>query len=326
MTTRLKSNYSVEVFTTPLRVTPYQGTESSLLRRVYLDPTSLQFNTQTKKILSNLSSFPPDILYPVNNGWQSILAKKFCLQHKTKLLLAGHSGPGWDDRVNLWLCPNAFITFSQAQAEWARGVTKKVPVHVIPHAIDTNQFQPGKSPLKLNLPKPIFISVAALKQGRGETHKNIKATIEAIDNLKKGSLLLIGDGPDAERIDGIANYKLSAMRYKRITVSHNVINQYYRAADVFTLASSASEAFGISYLEALASNLPVVTTDDNLRHEIIGPAGVYIKDPNNVTEYSRGLQKAMDTKWSNLPRIQAQKYSWDKIIPQYKNLFDSLIS
>ena len=293
----LSNRLSIELISLP--APQYTGSESTLLRRLYLDTTSRAIFQLTRSVLVRLAQHPPDILYPVNNGWQSILCKLFCLQHKTKLLLAGHSGPGWDDRVNLWLHPDAFITFSQAQAKWARGVTKKVPLYVIPHAVDTNQFKPGKSPLRLSLPRPIILCVAS-------GNKNVSATIKAVNRLKKGSLLLIGDGPGA------------------IQVPHSQIQNYYQAADLFTLASSTSEAFGLVYLEALACNKPIVTIDDDLRREIIGPAGVFIKNPSNIDEYSRGLQKAMDTKWGNIPQVQSQKYSWSKITPQYEKLFSSI--
>lgn len=324
---QLVSRLGAQVLTPAHPIRPYSGTEPLLLRRVYLDKTSRAIFKATQRALSQLHEQPPDFLYPVNNGWQSILCKLFCLRHpKTKLILAGHSGPGWDDRVNLWLCPDVFVAFSRAQAQWARGVNPKARIEVIPHAVDLDQFRPGESSLKLHLQPPIFVTVSALtRQGRaGETNKNITATINAVSKLKRGSLLLLGGGPDTDRINQLAKSKLPDKRYLQIIVSHNIINQYYQVADVFTLASSTSESFGIAYLEALACNLPVVTIDDDLRREIIGPAGVFVKDPNNASEYARGLATALSKKWGNTPRLQAQTYSWDNTLNQYQQLFTSL--
>lgn len=326
---RLSLHHHVEVVTAadiPFPIKPYTNTEPQFLRRLYLDPKSLRLKKATEWILDKLAASRPDILYPVNNGWQSILSKRFCQKHKTKLILAGHSGPGRDDRVNLWLKPDAFITFSPVQAAWAEKQSRGVNVVTIPHAIDLKQFNPQTKPKNLKLPKPIFVTVSALppKSRGGETVKNIEATIKAVSNLPKGSLLLIGQGNQAENLDELAKKHLGPNRYQRLKVSHNEMPQYYTASTIFTLASSASEAFGLVYLEALACNLPVVTVDDPLRRFIIGNAGIYIKDPNDTTEYSQGLFQALSRDWGHKPRLQAQKFSWEHTIGQYEKLLNNL--
>jgi glycosyltransferase involved in cell wall biosynthesis len=242
-------------------------------------------STSTQKALARLEANPPDILYPLNNRWQSILCKLFCLRHKTKLILGGHSGLGWDDKLNLWLFPDVFICFTHAQEQWAKSVNPWANTVVIPHGVDTNKFMPHGPKAILNLPRPIFVTVA----------KNVAYTTRAVSQLKTGSLFVLQDIP------------------------HSQIDQYYRAADVFVMTSSPAEAFGIAYLEAMACNLPVVATDDPIRREIIGDAGLFVADPH--TNYSQVLKQVLAVKWGDKPRRQAVKFSWDKIIPQYLKLF-----
>src|SRR3989344_4727978 len=178
----------------------------------------------TRQALSQLEFNPPDIIYPLNNGWQSILAKIFCLRHKTKLVLAGHSGLGWDDKLNLWLCPDMFICFSQAQARWAKSVNPRTRIKVIPHGVDLEKFNPQVKPKKLPFKKPIFVTVSALSpQGRaGDSQKNIELTIQAMAKLKNASLLLLGQGQLALQIDHLAEQLLGPSRYRRFSVSHNL--------------------------------------------------------------------------------------------------------
>lgn len=326
---RLKDNFQIEIIQSSNLNSPslpYSGKESIILRRLFLDLSSWQIKQATQDTLKHLEENPPDILYPVNNGWQSLLCKKFCSNHKTKLLLAGHSGPGWDDRVNLWLKPDIFICFSKHQQKWVKSINRGVKTEVIPHSVDLTKFSPKKRPNLLKLPKPIFVSVSALSpQDRGgETNKNIDSTIKAIAKLKAGSFLLIGKGEDQTRIDKLAKSLLGSNRYQRLTMSHNIIHKYYQATDVFTLASSTSESFGLVYLEAMACGLPVVATDDSLRREIIGPAGVFIKSPQDIQEYSHGLLTALKKKWGNTPRAQSRKFSWKKAELMYQKLFRSL--
>jgi glycosyltransferase involved in cell wall biosynthesis len=99
--------------------------------------------------------------------------------------------------------------------------------------------------------------------------------------------------------------------------------EVYRSADVFTLPSASSEAFGNVLVEAMATNLPVVATNDPIRHEIVGEAGILI-DPENTEEYAAALQKALEINWGEKSRKQAEKFSWDKIALKYEELFLSL--
>ncbi len=253
----------------------------------------------TRQTLNHLESDPPDILYPLNNRWQSILSKFFCLRHKTKLVLGGHSGLGWDDKLNLWLFPQVFICFTRAQEQWAKKINPWVKTTVIPHGVNLHQFTPHGPKAKLSLPRPIFLTVSAPR-------KNLQATITAVAQLNQGSLLVLGSAGT--------------------TVAHEKIDQYYRAADVFVLTSSPAEAFGISYLEAMACNLPVVATDDPIRREIIGPAGILIKNPHDPIEYSRGLHQAITTNWGHRPSRQAAKFSWDKIARQHEKIFNQILT
>ncbi len=97
----------------------------------------------------------------------------------------------------------------------------------------------------------------------------------------------------------------------------------YRSADLFTFSTVPWESFGIVLVEAMASGLPVVATDDPIRREIVGDAGLFV-DPIDTDAYAAAIQKALDTDWGNKPRLQAEKFSWDKIAKQYETLFNSL--
>ena len=255
---------------------------------------SRQIARFTRQALNQLESHPPDILYPLNNRWQSILCKLFCLRHSIKLVLAGHSGLGWDDKLNLWLFPDVFICFTHAQEQWAKTVNPWAKTITIPHGVDIDKFSPTGTKARLSLPKPIFLALP----------KNVAAITRAVAQLNTGSLLVLGSAGTV--------------------VPHDKIDQYYRAADMFVLTSSRSEAFGIAYLEAMACNLPVIATDDPIRREIIGPAGLFVTDPQH--DYSHVLTQALTTKWDNLPRNQALKFSWPPIISQYEEVFAHLLT
>ena len=100
--------------------------------------------------------------------------------------------------------------------------------------------------------------------------------------------------------------------------------KYLKSCDVFTLVSESSEAFGLVYLEALACGLPVVATDDSLRRELIGDAGLFIKNPEDSRDYARALERAAKIDWGDRPVKQAEKIGWEKIAVRYLEEFKGL--
>ncbi len=126
--------------------------------------------------------------------------------------------------------------------------------------------------------------------------------------------------------DKILDYglkKLGKERFELISVPYQKMPEVYRGADVFTLPSKSSEAFGNVLVEAMASGLPVVATDDPIRREIVGDAGILV-DPTNVDSYSSALREALSKDWGGLPRKQAENFSWDIIADNYISLLSSL--
>jgi len=110
-----------------------------------------------------------------------------------------------------------------------------------------------------------------------------------------------------------------------VGVKYEDMPSVYRACDVFVFLQRSSEAFGIVYLEAMASGLPVVAADDSARREIVGDAGVFVDDSGNVDGLGEAIEKALETDWGMRPRGQAKNFSWDKIAVQYEKVFNSLL-
>ena len=107
-------------------------------------------------------------------------------------------------------------------------------------------------------------------------------------------------------------------------MDYQEIPAYYRSADLFVLPSWDREAFGIAYIEAMASNLPIVAPDDPPRREIVAEAGILV-DVSNTEAYSKAMREALKKDWGDLPRRQAEKFSWGRVADQYNQLFEKLI-
>lgn len=291
------------------------------LKRFFLNYYKRQEFLFTLKCLSDLLKLKPDFIIPLNSGWQALLCSLLSRFLKAKLIIVGQSGLGWDDRWNLLVRPHLFVALTKRQLKWAKKATIwKQDFALIPNGVDLKKFSPAGKKKKLTLKKPIILIVAA-----STPDKRVGQGIRAIARLKSASLLLLGQGPFDKKLDKLAYRLLGQDRFLHLSVPHQQTPLYYRSANIFTLCSRSSEAFGIAYLEAMASGLPCVATADQSRQEIVGPAGIFVKNPNSASEYSAALNQALVKKWGNLPRNQAKKFSWDSITKKYLNLLTSLI-
>lgn len=312
---RLFQNHQVLILPSPAKSTP-ASTRLSLLRRFFLDLASLRVALWTLKSLPRLSHFQPEIIFCTNGGWQALICSIYCRFSDAKLVIAGQSGPGWDDRWNLLMKPNLFVTLTNRQLEWAKLSTIwKQDFALIPNGVDLDQFKSAGNKFKTNLQRPIIMMVAATTPD-----KRVEQGIRAIASLKIGSLLLLGNGPLDERVNKLGYELLGKKRFLHTSVKHDQMPDYYRSADIFTLCSIGSEAFGIVYLEAMATGLTCVVTDDESRHEIVGKAGIFVKNPDDTKEYTSALAEALARSWGNLPRHQAEKFSWDSVAKKYEEV------
>lgn len=260
-----------------------------------------------------------EIIYPLNGYWQTFGCRLYAWLTGAKLVVGGHAGIGRDDRWNLYMFPDLFIAFSQKGFDWAKKVNQFVKIVKIPHGVNLEKFDSNVKPADLDLEIPRFVTAANLVE-----YKRVKETIKAVAKLKKGSLLVLGDGLLEKEIDELGNSLLGPNKYLRLKVAHSEMPKYLNSCDVFTLVSEESEAFGLVYLEALACNLPVVAIDDSLRRELIEAAGVFVKNPEDSQEYARCLEAAVKTGWRNRPINQAKKFDWEKIAERYLKEFKGI--
>ncbi len=261
-----------------------------------------------------------DLVIPTNGRLQALKTSLGRVFGGYKLLIVGHAGIGKDDIWNLLMFPDVFVALTNMQLKWAKKWSIKTRLVKIPNGVDLEKFSPIGKKAVINLESPIILSVGTL-----EWYKHHDLTIKAVSKMSKGSLLIIGRGLEQQKLEALGKSLLSDKRFKILNVDYDHMPEFYRAADLFTLPSWRREAFGIVYLEAMATNLAVVAPNDSSRMEIIGKAGILVNTAD-INLFAQSLCEALETKWGDLPRLQAEKFSWDKIAQEYKYLFESLIN
>lgn len=260
-----------------------------------------------------------NIVIPINGRFQSLKISLARMVGGYKLLITGHSGKGWDDIWNIAVCkPDIFVALTDPMANWAKKWAWGSKVIKIPNGIDLEKFNPRGETLNLGLPKPVILSVGALTW-----YKYHKRVIDAVSRLNRGSVLIVGEGPLKDELT-MQGKRLLRDRFKIISSRYEDMPKIYRSCNLFTLPSWDREAFGLVYLEAMASGLSVVAPDDQSRHEIVGNAGVFT-DVSDPKKYAEALEECLGKDWDQKPREQAEKFSWEKVAREYDELFSGLV-
>ena len=267
----------------------------------------------------NLLKGKYEIIIPTNGRFQVVITRIICWLSGAKMVVSGQSGMGWDDKVNLFTFPDAFVALSKRASDWAKSVNPHVRVLNIPNGVDLGKFKPKGKAFKTGLKTPVVLCGGAFTP-----QKRMDLAIKAVAKLANVSLLMVGGGGELKgELQRYGEKVLGEGRFKLLSVPFTQMPEVYRAADIFTLPSRPSESFGNVLVEAMASNLPVVATDDPVRKYIVGDAGVLV-DPTDTKAYAKAIEKALDQNWEEKPRAQAEKFSWDEIARKYEELFNKL--
>jgi len=197
--------------------------------------------------------------------------------------------------------------------------------HIDPN-VQPNSKSVQKVFKKYNIRGPFFLSVATL-----EPRKNISRVLEAMINLPKSvQLVLVGKlGWGAKEI---------IQMIKKLNLSERVVLTDYVSGDELALLYknaialiyvSLYEGFGLSVLTALASGLPVVTSNVSSLPEVGGEAVVYV-DPNDVDDIRRGIERVFNFSPEVRQEIitkglaQAKKFSWEKTARETLKVYEEV--
>ncbi len=155
---------------------------------------------------------------------------------------------------------------------------KRYPV-VVYNGVDVNQFTPRPlaTPLRAQLGVPADATLFAFA-GRLVGWKGMSVAVRALAEPAlrdvPARLLIIGEGPDKANLKQLAHSLGVADRVLlHDPVAHDLLPEYYAAADVGVFPSIGDEAFGITIAEAMSCTKPVIGSYIGGIPEVIGNEG-----------------------------------------------------
>lgn len=162
--------------------------------------------------------------------------------------------------------------------------------------------------------------------------KRVEDTIRIFAKVQQkipSKLILVGDGPERQNAEYLCR-ELGLCANIRFLGKQDAVEELLAIADLF-LMPSASESFGLSALEAMACEVPVISSNAGGLPEvnIHGVTG-YLSEIGNTDEMAKyALSILMDDEVHQQFRkqalAQAKRFSIDNILPQYEAYYEQVI-
>lgn len=247
-----------------------------------------------------------DVVLPLGGSWTYRLAK-YVFSSAT-IISIGQAGPVKKDLK----MSDLFVALTPFDEQKAKELLPSTKTVLIPNGIDIEKFKRISNVRKDS--SKIILCVAALSPDK--RHDLLFNAVMLLPAYIK--VLCIGSGPHLETLEQHPLVKGGRVEFR--SVAYNDMPDIYHQADIFSLASP-EEAFGIVFLEAIASGLPVVAHNGPRQKYVIGENGA-LANCHDAMEYSRCLMsqinKFNDTKQNP---IDFDKFNWNSIKNRYEMLF-----
>ncbi|HNW37347.1 MAG TPA: glycosyltransferase family 4 protein [Methanosarcina vacuolata] len=222
---------------------------------------------------------------------------------------------------------DAVIAVSSAVEKDSKLMTKK-PIYRIFNGVDSED-KIITVPFPVNTEGKLIIATVARMTKKKGVQNIVDLAPSLLEKHENLLFVMIGDGPLREKLEGaVEEAGLSGNFYFTGEVSREKVLGYLEQADIFALPSS-NEAFGISILEAMSKEVPVVAMNNSGVSDIVrnGVNG-YLAD--SLAEFSYYLEDliekpALRTSFAREALKGISNYDWNRICKQTSKVYTSVI-
>lgn len=297
----------------------------------------------SSKLVNMVKLFKIDLLhvhYAIPHAYAGFMAKKMLQAegifipmvttlHGTDITLVG-SHPFYKPAVTFSINESDVVTsVSQSLKDDTLrlfNITKEIDV--VPNFIDlskfNHEFTDCQREMMANENERIITHISNLRPV-----KRIMDIIEIFDRVQKeipAKLILVGDGPEKEKAEALCRAK--GIDEKVIFLGNSSeIDKILCFSDLFLLPSE-KESFGLAALEAMASGVPVISTNTGGLPEVNehGVSG-YLSEVGDVEDMATkalSILKSDETlaKFKKQARQAAAKFETRNIVPLYEATYE----
>jgi len=204
-------------------------------------------------------------------------------------------------------------------------------IEVIPNFIDIHRFDTRKNghPRPSYLPEGVPVLIHASNFRKVKRVEDVLDVFYLVRQSLEAKLILIGDGPERVPMEVLSRQR-GLDKDIIFLGNQDRVEDLLQWGDVFLLPSE-KESFGLAALEAMASGLPVFSTNVGGLTEVNvhGETG-YLVNVGDTTMLAKHVCEAIGNKktLSQLKtnaKARSQAFAKETIVPQYQALYERLI-
>ncbi len=224
-------------------------------------------------------------------------------------------------RVDKIICVNK--EYKKTYIEW--GIDKD-KIEYIPNGIDTEKFSPGKTDIK----KKLNCKNLLIFWGRLGYQKNTQILVKAFKKIKTKDtkLVIIGKGPDIKKLEKLKGEDENIIFTGYLSESE--LLNYARGADVAVLPSKA-ESWGLVIGEAMACEIPVISSDVGMAKDLLGNNRGIIIENETAEEYSEKIDYLLNNKkickdmGKRSRKYVVDNYGWEKVVKKTEKIYSEVV-
>jgi len=193
----------------------------------------------------------------------------------------------------------------------------KQKIQILPNGVDLTNFKPSKRKKRNNIKKILYV-------GRLDLRKRVADLIQAFKQINgkiEAELIIAGEGFTRKNLETLARgYPVRFLG----KVPHKNIPRLYQESDLVVVPSSY-EGLPLVILEAMASGIPVLTSDSCPN---FGNSQFETRSVDDLAEkMTRFLKNEELTKTQTQQGLKTvQEFSWENVAKQLVKTYQSLIA
>ncbi|MFH1319559.1 MAG: N-acetyl-alpha-D-glucosaminyl L-malate synthase BshA [Bacteroidota bacterium] len=238
---------------------------------------------------------------------------------------------------------NAVITFTINQSDAVTAVSNSLKrdtskyfnidkeIRVIPNFICLDTYSTGNNDQLRRLyardDEKIFVHISNFRKVKRVD--DMVLVFNKVCKVIPSKLILIGDGPERSNIEKLCR-ELEVCKNITFLGKLKAIEKILNIADLFLLTSE-TESFGLAALEAMASHVPVISTNTGGLPELnINGVTGFLSNVGDVDDMVRNAIYILEdetrlAEFKNNAYKQAVKFDITKVLPLYEALYEEVI-
>ena len=306
-------------------------------------PYELALSTKLVEVIKFYSIDLMHVHYAIPHAYAAYMAKKMLKDqglktpivttlHGTDITLVGNH-PFYKTAVNFSINKSDIVTCVSESLK--KDTLDQFEIYknidVVPNFIDISKYKIQQELCHVENPNPSKeLIITHISNFRPV--KNVKNVIQIFYNVQQkisAKLMMIGEGPDKEMAENLCR-DLSIENKVHFLGNTNQVEKNLCHSDLFLLPST-TESFGLAALEAMASKVPVISSNAGGLPEINihGKTG-YISDANDIKSMSDyAISIIEDPKVLEEFKIRAfnkaESYDINKVVPIYEKIYSKAL-